>query len=208
MSIVRIAAVVVLGAAAILFGFGPAAAEKRVALVIGNGAYQKVGKLANPTNDAIAIADMLKAAGFEEVELYQDLGFRDLRKAIGDFSDLARDADTAIVYYSGHGIEVDGVNYLIPIDAVLDRDIDVQYEAYSLDTLLKSLEQAKHLRLVMLDACRDNPFVRTMKRSGRAARDRARTRRGGTDEREYADRFCRQGGFLRARWRGWQQSLR
>jgi len=165
MIVFRTAVVIIWSAVAILLGFGPAAAEKRVALVIGNGAYQKVGKLANPANDAIAVADMLKAAGFEEVELYRNLGFRELRKAIGDFSDLAREADTAVVYYSGHGIEVDGVNYLIPIDAVLDRDIDVQYEAYSLDTLLKSLEQAKRLRLVMLDACRDNPFVRTMKRS-------------------------------------------
>jgi uncharacterized caspase-like protein len=111
-------------------------AEKRVALVIGNSAYQKVGKLLNPANDARAIAGMLQAANFDEVTLREKLGIRELREAIKDFSDLARDTDAAVVYYSGHGIEVNGVNYLIPIDAVLDRDIDVPYEAYSLENLV------------------------------------------------------------------------
>src|SRR5262245_45263103 len=114
----------------------PAAqAEKRVALVIGNGAYQKASKLLNPGNDAKAIAEMLRAARFDEVVVHENLGIRELRQAINDFSDLVRDADTAIVYFSGHGIEVNGVNYLIPIDAILDRDIDTPYEAYSLDNL-------------------------------------------------------------------------
>jgi hypothetical protein len=140
-------------------------AEKRVALVIGNGAYQKVSKLPNPTNDAKAIAGMLRAANFDEVALHENLGIRELRRAIKDFSDLARDADTAVVYYSGHGIEVNGVNYLIPTDAVLDSDIDVPYEAYSLDNLVQVLEPARRLRLVILDACRDNPFARSMKRT-------------------------------------------
>ena len=140
-------------------------AEKRVALVIGNGAYQKASKLLNPGNDAKAIAEMLRAARFDEVVVHENLGIRELRQAINDFSDLVRDADTAIVYFSGHGIEVNGVNYLIPIDAILDRDIDTPYEAYSLDNLLQVLELARRLRLVMLDACRDNPFARSMKRT-------------------------------------------
>jgi uncharacterized caspase-like protein len=95
----------------------------------------------------------------------ENLGIHELRQAINDFSDLVRDADTAIVYFSGHGIEVNGVNYLIPIDAILDRDIDTPYEAYSLDNLLQVLEPARRLRLVMLDAWRDNPFARSMKRT-------------------------------------------
>src|SRR5262245_48933116 len=140
-------------------------AEKRVALVVGNAAYQNASKLLNPGNDAKAIAAMLRAANFDEVALYANLGIRELRRAIKDFSDLARDADTAVVYYSGHGIEVNGINYLIPTDAVLDRDIDAPYEAYSLDNLLQVLEPARRLRLVMLDACRDNPFSRSMKRT-------------------------------------------
>src|SRR5215471_9470037 len=94
-------------------------AEKRVALVIGNAAYQNASQLVNPGNDAKAIAAMLRAASFDEVTLYENLGIRELRRAIKDFSDLARDADAAVVYYSGHGIEVNGINYLIPTDAVL-----------------------------------------------------------------------------------------
>jgi hypothetical protein len=140
-------------------------AEKRVALVIGNGAYQKVGELPNPTNDAKALAAMLRAARFDDVALHENLGIGELRQAIKDFANLARDTDTAVVYYSGHGIEVNGVNYLIPTDAVLDTDVDVPYEAYSLDNLMQVLEPAQRLRLVMLDACRDNPFVKSMKRT-------------------------------------------
>ena len=143
----------------------PARADKRVALVIGNGAYEKAEKLVNPPNDAAAIANMLTGAGFDKVELRRNLGIRDLRKAVSDFSNSVHDADTVVVYYSGHGIEVDGTNYLIPIDASLENDIDVPYEAYSLDNLLKLLEPARRLRLVILDACRDNPFSRSMKRS-------------------------------------------
>jgi hypothetical protein len=139
--------------------------EKRVALVIGYSDYQKASKLLNPANDAKVIAGMLQLANFDELTLHENLGIRELRQAIKDFSDLARDADTAVVYYSGHGIEVNGVNYLIPTDAVLDRDIDVPYEAYSLENLVQVLEPARRLRLVMLDACRDNPFTRSMKRT-------------------------------------------
>jgi uncharacterized caspase-like protein len=140
-------------------------AEKRIALVIGNGAYHKVGSLPNPVNDAKAIAGMFQAARFDEVALHENLGIRELRQAIKEFSDLARDADTVALYYSGHGIEVNGINYLIPTDAVLDRDIDVPYEAYSLDNLVQAIEPARRLRLVMLDACRENPFARSMKRT-------------------------------------------
>jgi uncharacterized caspase-like protein len=162
---IRVAAAIAWSVLVLLLGLGPAAAEKRVALVIGNGAYKSASKLTNPTNDAKAIAGMLQVAGFDTVELYENLGIRELRRAISNFSAAARDADMAIVYYSGHGIEVDGVNYLIPIDAVLETDGDVTYETFSLDNLLKVLEPVKRLRLVMLDACRDNPFARSMKRS-------------------------------------------
>jgi len=148
-------------------------AEKRIALVIGNSAYVKASKLLNPGNDAKAIAEMLRAARFDEAVAHENLGIRQQRQAIKDFSDLVRDADTAIVYFSGHGIEVNGVNYLISTDAVLDRDIDTPYEAYSLDNLLQVLKPARRLRLVMLDACRDNPFARSMKRTiGSRAIDR------------------------------------
>jgi len=150
---------------AVLLGLVPALAEKRVALVIGNGAYKNASKLNNPANDAKAVAGMLQSAGFDAVELHENLGIREMRRAISDFAALARDAGTAVVYYSGHGMEVNGINYLIPVDAVLEQDIDVPYETFSLDNLVQVLEPARRLRLVMLDACRDNPFVRSMKRT-------------------------------------------
>ena len=135
MRVARYAAIIAWSVLAVLLGLSPAAAEKRVALVIGNGAYKNASKLTNPTNDAKAISGMLQSAGFDAVELHENLGIRELRQAISDFADIARDADTAVVYYSGHGIEVNGINYLIPIDAVLGRDTDVPYEAVSLDNV-------------------------------------------------------------------------
>jgi hypothetical protein len=143
-------------------------AEKRVALVIGNGAYQKVSKLANPTRDAAAVAALFKTAGFDAVEVKSDLGATAMRRALRDFSDVARDADVAVVYYAGHGIEVNGTNYLIPVDATLERDVDVEDEAVPLERLTQLLDQAKRLRLVILDACRDNPFMQSMRRSSRS----------------------------------------
>ncbi len=154
-----------LAAAASLLVCGPALAEKRVALVLGNSAYQNVAPLANPVNDSARIAATLKDAGFDVVDSRRDLSAIDTRRALRDFADRSRDADIAVVYYAGHGIEVDGGNYLIPVDAKLERDTDVYDEALSLDRILVAIEPAKKLRLVILDACRDNPFSRTMKRT-------------------------------------------
>ncbi|MBI5318271.1 MAG: caspase family protein [Bradyrhizobium sp.] len=142
-----------------------ALAEKRVALVIGNSAYQGVSKLANPANDAAAIATMIRNAGFDLVEFKQNLKINEMRRQLRDFSDRVRDADIVIAYFAGHGIEIDGVNYLIPVDAVLERDIDAHDEAVSLDRILTVIEPARKLRLVILDACRDNPFSRVMRRT-------------------------------------------
>jgi Caspase domain len=139
-------------------------AEKQVALVIGNSNYANAPKLTNPVNDAAAVSVMLETAGFA-VELRNDLNNSEMRRAIRDFSDQTQDADVAVVYYAGHGIEVDGTNFLIPIDAKLERDIDVEDEAIALDRILKTIEPARRLRLVILDACRDNPFTRSMKRT-------------------------------------------
>src|ERR1700742_2479771 len=152
-------------AAALLLLCQPAWAAKRVALVIGNSAYQNVAMLPNPSNDGAVIATMLKEAGFDNVDSRHDLPANEMRRALRDFSDLARDADIALIYYAGHGLEVDGNNYLIPVDAKLERDTDVYDEALSLDRVLVSIEPAKQLRLVILDACRDNPFAKSMKRT-------------------------------------------
>ena len=152
-------------AAASLLVCEPAFAEKRVALVLGNSAYRNVAPLANPVNDSAKIASTLKDAGFDVVDSRRDLPAAETRRALRDFADRARDADIAVVYYAGHGIEVDGANYLIPVDARLERDTDIYDEALSLDRILIAIEPAKKLRLVILDACRDNPFSRTMKRT-------------------------------------------
>jgi len=140
-------------------------AERRVALVIGNGAYTKVPSLDNPKNDAAAMAEMFKAAGFDTVVRANDLGVTAMRRALRDFSDTAHHADIAVVFYAGHGIEVSGTNYMIPTDATLEQDIDAPDEAVSLDRVNEILEPATHLRLIILDACRNNPFVRSMRRT-------------------------------------------
>jgi len=152
-------------AAALLFGAGPAFAGKRVALVIANSAYQHAPSLTNPVNDGSVMAKTLKEAGFDIVDSRHDLSALDTRRVLREFADATRDADIAVVYYAGHGIEVEGSNYLIPVDAKLERDTDVYDEALSLDRVLVAVEPAKQLRLVILDACRDNPFGRTMKRT-------------------------------------------
>jgi len=140
-------------------------ADKRVALVIGNSAYQNVPRLTNPANDATAIGEMFRAAKFDVVEARRDLGIVEMRRLLRNFSDKSRDAEIAVIYFAGHGIEVDGINYLIPTDAVLERERDAFDEAIQLDRALQAIEPAKTLRLVILDACRDNPFQRTMKRA-------------------------------------------
>src|ERR1700759_1310693 len=155
----------ILLAALLLFACTPAFAGKRVALVLGNSAYQNVPRLTNPANDAALMADTFKKAGFDVVVSKQDLGALETRRVLRDFSDSAADADIAVIYYAGHGIEVDGTNYLIPVDAKLERDNDVFDEAFSLERVMLAVEPAKKLRLVILDACRDNPFSKTMRRT-------------------------------------------
>ncbi len=146
-------------------GSADASAEKRVALVIGNSAYQHAPRLSNPSNDATAVAKLLKDIGFDVVDFRRDLIGIDLRRAIREFSQHTRDADVAIVFYAGHWMELNGSNYLVPTDAKLEQDFDVDDETVSLDRFLAAVEPARHLRLVILDACRDNPFVKKMKRS-------------------------------------------
>ncbi|MDF0518245.1 caspase family protein [Bradyrhizobium yuanmingense] len=146
-------------------GIGSALAEKRVALVMGNSAYKNVARLANPANDAALVGGMFRKAGFETVDIKLDLTVVDMRKALREFGSKAREADVAVIYYAGHGIELDGTNYLIPTDATLETDTDVLDEAFPLDRVLFAIEPAKQLRLVILDACRDNPFAKTMKRT-------------------------------------------
>lgn len=162
MGVIRLLASAVLVSALTVSG---GHAEKRVALVIGNSAYRNVPQLQNPANDAEAVGLLLKSIGFEVVQTRRDLGLAEMRRAIKDFSDLTLDTDTAVVFFAGHGIEVDGTNYLIPTDAKLTRDLDVEDEAVSLDRILRVIEPARRFRLVILDACRENPFANLMRRT-------------------------------------------
>ena len=123
------------------------AANQRVALVIGNGGYVNAAKLPNPANDALAVSALLESAGFA-VEMHTDLGNSEMRRVIRNFSDQAKNAEMAVVYYAGHGLEVDGTNFLVPTDAKLQRDIDVEDEAVALDRVLKMIEPARRGTLI------------------------------------------------------------
>ncbi len=151
--------------AAMMLSATDSRAERRVALVIGNGAYQNASRLPNPMNDAKAMADLFRKAGFDVVDARENLGSLDIKRAIREFTNQTREADIAVVYFAGHGIEVSGTNYLIPVDAKLVNDFDAEDEALALDRVVRALEPAKRLRLIILDACRDNPFLRSMQRT-------------------------------------------
>lgn len=144
---------------------GPAHADRRVALVIGNSAYKSAPKLGNPVNDATLVGGMFKKAGFDSVDVRLDLSASEMRRMLREFAGRSRDAEMAVIYYAGHGIELDGNNYLIPTDATLETDGDVLDETIPVERALFAVEPAKQLRLIILDACRDNPFAKTMKRT-------------------------------------------
>lgn len=138
--------------------------DKRVALVIGNSDYAHVSSLPNPSNDAQDIGAALQRLGFD-VTPGLDLDYREMRLALRDFSEAASEADVALIYFAGHGIEVDKTNYLIPVNAELRSDRDIDFEAIRLDTVIGSLDAARGVRIVLLDACRNNPFLADMQRT-------------------------------------------
>jgi tetratricopeptide (TPR) repeat protein len=138
---------------------------RRVALVIGNSAYQNVQALPNPARDADAIADSFRKVGFQSVQVEHDLTREQLTKALRKFEDVAATANWAVIYYGGHGIVINGENYLVPVDAKLFSDRDVLDEAVALNRVLVAMEGAKKLRMLLLDACRDNPFLTKMRQT-------------------------------------------
>ncbi|MGH6752163.1 MAG: caspase family protein, partial [Bradyrhizobium sp.] len=138
---------------------------RKVALIVGNSAYKNVEPLSNPARDAKLIADTFRGLGFATVTLAPDLTRDRFFAALHAFGIEAEKADWAVVYYAGHGMEIGGVNYLIPIDAKLVADRDAETQAVALEQLIAAVSGARKLRLVILDACRDNPFDKTMKRT-------------------------------------------
>ncbi len=143
---------------------GPALADKRVALVIGNSAYKNVPQLANPKNDASDMAAKLEALGFEVVQ-GEDLDLRGMRSTVRDFVRKLDGADLSLFFYAGHGLQVNGNNYMAPVDAQLASYDDLDFEALPMDLVLSAMERNTKVNLIFLDACRDNPLAQNLARS-------------------------------------------
>jgi len=141
-----------------------AVAERRVALVIGNSEYKNTSlSLSNPKNDANAIAGVLKSLDFE-VQLVTDVGKRDMDGVLERFARLAATADSALFYYAGHAIQFQGKNYLMPVDAQLEDEISVRYNLVSVDEARSALDRVSGVRIMILDACRNNPIADRLNR--------------------------------------------
>ncbi|RWB37569.1 MAG: hypothetical protein EOQ46_31650 [Mesorhizobium sp.] len=140
------------------------AAEKRIALVIGNSAYQHAVPLANPKNDSSDIAAKLESLGFEVVS-NQDLDLAGMRRTVRAFLEKLDGADMALFFYAGHGIQVNGNNYMVPVDSQLSTYNDLDFEALPMDLVLSAMERSTKTNLIFLDACRDNPFAENLSRS-------------------------------------------
>ena len=156
--VVAVVAFVVLAVPAVVL------ADGRVALVVGNSTYAHIGRLPNPDNDARDMSAALRRLGFEVTTEF-DADRVELTEALRAFTRQSAGADVvSLVFYAGHGIEMDGVNYLVPVDARLERDVDVRFETVTVDDLLVSTSGAS-LRILILDACRNNPLARSMQRT-------------------------------------------
>jgi uncharacterized caspase-like protein len=137
--------------------------ERRLALVIGNSAYKHTAALPNPVRDAEAMASSLTSLGFEVI-VGMDLDYVGFGRRVQDFARRAENADVALFYYAGHGLQVNGENYLVPTDAALKREADLEFETIKVDTVLRQMQRASGPKIAMLDACRDNPLARELSR--------------------------------------------
>jgi hypothetical protein len=155
--------------AAVLLGIHSASAENRLALVIGQSAYRSVPALPNPANDAKAVTQLLTDSGFE-VSTAADLSQTEMREKVSEFAGkvAAKGADTvALVFYAGHGLQIDGENFLVPVDIDVKREADIPIQAVRLNDILNTLTSVpSKMRILMLDACRNNPFPDISKTAG------------------------------------------
>lgn len=159
MTVHRFIVVALLVAASAMLGFPrPGLAADRVALVIGNGAYAPAPTLSNPPNDARDVAAALRAIGFD-VDFRIDSSRDDMAAAIARFADRARNADVALFFYAGHGVQAEGENYLIPVDARIDSQATLGLQTIDLSKLQDAMTDGASVRIIILDACRNNPFV-------------------------------------------------
>ena len=156
----------------LIFSAATAWGNQRVALVIGNGAYTQAGALKNPANDAQGIATSLERLGFEVV-LGVDQTLSEMRTRLYQFAQVAKGAELALFFYAGHGVQVHGQNYLLPTDAKLAQEIDLDFATIEMDLILKALDRAAKTKIIIMDACRDNPFAADLARSMGASRSSA-----------------------------------
>ncbi|WP_320171387.1 caspase family protein [Maridesulfovibrio sp.] len=148
-------------------------AQKRLALLIGNSAYKKLGELKNPVNDVDSMNRALKNSGFD-VLVVKNADRAAMGRAIDEFGSRLRNYEVGLFYFSGHGLQVDGINYLCPLNMSVQGQSDVQYEAVDAGKVLAKMEDAGNpMNIVILDACRNNPFKRSFRsiRSGLAQMD-------------------------------------
>lgn len=161
-ALARMSGIVVVGL--LVIAPAQAAPDRRVALVIGNGAYESVGALDNPLTDSKAIAAALKRIGFDVVEGY-DLRLDAMRAKVGEYAAKLDGAKVAFVYYAGHGVAVSGENYLLPTDAVLKSEADLDFKTMNINLVLRQMQREDRVNVIVLDACRDNPFAKELARS-------------------------------------------
>ena len=135
--------------------------EKRVALIIGVGKYQNASELTNPPNDARLVAPLLEKLGFE-TEIAIDPDYEAMKRAIRNFGRRLEGARVALFYYAGHGLQVAGRNYLLPVEVALAREQDLRYEAFDVQAILDEMDAPGRVNLIFLDACRDNPLARSL----------------------------------------------
>ena len=141
-------------------------AQERIALVVGNAAYEHTSQLSNPVNDASDIAATLENLGFSVSRLY-DASRDDIQKAVDEFANRAKKPGTqvALFYYSGHGVEYEGVNYVIPVNAQIENEYQLLDQGMSMDRVTRALDQGRaEFNMVVLDACRDNPLLQDEER--------------------------------------------
>ncbi len=138
--------------------------QKRLALVIGNSFYQFGGMLPNPVNDAKAMKSTLEKLGFKVINC-ENCGQNDMKRMIDDFGEQLKAYDVGLFFYAGHGIQAKGINYLVPVDSKLENERDVEFNCVLADRVLARMEDANSkINLIILDACRDNPFARSWSR--------------------------------------------
>ena len=167
----------------------PAFADKRVALLIGNSRYSTLRPLANPANDVALLKGMLEHAGFDQVRSAVDLSRLDFLKALNAFTILARDSDIAVIYYSGHGMEMNGANFL-PADTALEPDLPVQDQAVTLDRVLEFIQGAKRMNSSLSTPVATNRSAPQYDRRGTQV-DQSRPRGSGNALFGHADRLRR-----------------